>query len=155
MQWDCLMCPIGHPGTVEEQEWTKQTESVRKDVEGFFGIPKGRFRILKVPILFQKQEQIDNMFITCCILHNIIHGCDGRDEWENDVDWLGVDGRLDLTVNGGQDADIEGGDNGAVANNADAETERGFLARRNALVTHYRFAKAAREIQWLRSETAP
>lgn len=33
-------------------------ESVRKDVECFFGILKGRFRILKMPIPFHKKEEV-------------------------------------------------------------------------------------------------
>jgi hypothetical protein len=35
-----------------------QLESVRKDVECFFGILKRRFRILKMPIQFHKQEEV-------------------------------------------------------------------------------------------------
>ncbi|CAN0006671.1 unnamed protein product, partial [Sphacelaria rigidula] len=38
------------PGTVMESRWSKALESVRKDVECFFGILKGRFRILKLGV---------------------------------------------------------------------------------------------------------
>jgi hypothetical protein len=34
---------------------------MRKDIEDTFGILKGRFRILKLPIIFHKKEQIDNV----------------------------------------------------------------------------------------------
>jgi hypothetical protein len=76
-----------------EALWSCQIESARKDVERSFGILKGRFRCLKLPILFHKQKNIDNMFFTCVILHNMILEFDGRDKlWEEDVDWNGVDG---------------------------------------------------------------
>ncbi|CAM9511864.1 unnamed protein product, partial [Sphacelaria rigidula] len=49
--------------------WSEALESVRKDVECFFGILKRRFRTLKLGIIFQDEDDIDNMFFTCCILH--------------------------------------------------------------------------------------
>ncbi|CAN0416889.1 unnamed protein product, partial [Ascophyllum nodosum] len=55
-----------------EMQFSKHLESVRKDVECFFGILRGRFRILKLPILFRSRERIDNAFFTCCILHNML-----------------------------------------------------------------------------------
>ncbi|CAM9418251.1 unnamed protein product, partial [Discosporangium mesarthrocarpum] len=45
-QWRCLMCPLKSARTVTELKWSKRLESVRKDVECFFGRLKGRFRIL-------------------------------------------------------------------------------------------------------------
>ena len=66
---------------------------MRKDVECTFGILKGRFRALKLPIYFQTAEAIDNMFFTCCILHNMILAHDGLDRrWEGSVNWLEEDG---------------------------------------------------------------
>lgn len=52
-----------------ESRWSKALESVRKDVECFFGILKRRFRTLKLGIIFQDEDDINNMFFTCCILH--------------------------------------------------------------------------------------
>jgi hypothetical protein len=60
---------------------------VRKDVECTFGILKGRFRILKNGILLQTQQQIDNVFHTCCMLHNILLTVDGLDDWESNINW--------------------------------------------------------------------
>ena len=74
-----------------------QMESTRKDVERTFGILKGRFRCLKLPILFQKMDSITYMMWTCIILHNMIMTHDGRDNlWESDVQWNGVDGEHDI-----------------------------------------------------------
>ena len=62
--------------------------SVRKDVECFFGILKERFRFLKRPVTLQKKEDIDNAFVTACLLHNMILNQDGLDTlWESEVNW--------------------------------------------------------------------
>lgn len=59
-------------------------ESVRKDVECTFGSLKARFRILRNPIEYHDQSCIDNVFFTCCIIHNILLTIDGLDSrWEN------------------------------------------------------------------------
>ncbi|CAN0110321.1 unnamed protein product, partial [Pylaiella littoralis] len=76
----CGSVSRGFAGTDIEIRWSKALESVRKDVECFFGILKGRFRILKLGILFQSLEDINNMFFTCCTLHNMLHAFDGLDE---------------------------------------------------------------------------
>ncbi|CAN0043663.1 unnamed protein product, partial [Pylaiella littoralis] len=79
-KWAILIPPTKWPTTDMETRWSRALESVRKDVECFFGILKGRFRILKLGILFQNLEDIDNMFFTCCVLHNMLHAFDGLDE---------------------------------------------------------------------------
>ncbi len=62
-------------------------ESVRKDVECCFGSIKQRFRILKNPIEYHTKDSIDNVFFTCCILHNMLLQFDGLDRrWEVDHD---------------------------------------------------------------------
>ena len=71
------MEPTKYPLNADDTEFSKHLESVRKDVECFFGILKGRFRILKLPILFRSRERIDNAFFTCCILHNMLHALMG------------------------------------------------------------------------------
>jgi hypothetical protein len=48
---------------------------------------QGRFRILKLPIELHKKEDVDNVFFTCCAIHNHLHIFDGRDAWEAGVDW--------------------------------------------------------------------
>lgn len=56
-------------------------------------LKKGRFRCLKLPIYYQDKKSIDNMFFTCCILHNMLLTNDGYDKkWEDDVNWAGQDG---------------------------------------------------------------
>ena len=45
---------------------------MRKDVEDVFGILKKRFRLLCNAIELHSKDQIDNVFFTSCILHNIL-----------------------------------------------------------------------------------
>ena len=65
-----------------ELKWSKNLESVRKDVECTFGILKKRFLFLKNPIQHHFPEKIENAFVTCCALHNWLHDWDGWDDWE-------------------------------------------------------------------------
>lgn len=55
-----------------EMTWSGYIESTRKDIERVFGIMKKRFRCLKNVILLKRQADINNMFVTCCILHNML-----------------------------------------------------------------------------------
>lgn len=70
-------------------------ESVRKDVECFFGILKQRFRWLWGYNFSQSHETITMAFKCACILHNIILEYDRASHeemrrWEN-VDWSAID----------------------------------------------------------------
>lgn len=65
---------------------------MRKDVECFFGVLKGRFKVLKLRVGYHSHECIDNIFFTCCILHNMLHTFDGMDVFEENVDWAGSAG---------------------------------------------------------------
>jgi hypothetical protein len=151
MQWRCLICPFKAPGNAAQLQWSKGIESVRKDVECFFGILKGRWRILKLPLQYREHLNIDSMFFTCCILHNIIHAYDGRNQWEREVDWAGVDGRLNVSF-AAADADFTAvGGAGAVAGEDEEEVEQSFFALRSDLVDHYDYAQQMAEITWLRS----
>ena len=98
--WRVLQCPLKHTADVDKARWSKQLESVRKDSECVFGILKGRFRILKIPLLFHKIHQIDNIFYTCCVLHNMLLINDGMDipAWEEGVDWAHLDGLLGVAA---------------------------------------------------------
>lgn len=61
-------------------------ESMRKDVECTFGILKGRWRILKTGIRLFGVKAADEVFLTCCALHNWLLEIDGLDdEWQAGV----------------------------------------------------------------------
>ena len=63
--------------------WTSFMESERKHIECAFGILKSRFRILRLPIRIHNVFEIDDMFVTCCILHNMCIDFDGWDDGWN------------------------------------------------------------------------
>ncbi len=49
---------------------------------------KNRFRFFKNPVTLQEQSDVDNAFVTACIVHNMILKFDGLDRlWEADVNW--------------------------------------------------------------------
>lgn len=89
------MAPTKLPDGPGDIIFSKTLESVRKDVECFFGILKGRFRILKLRLGYHSRDDIDNIFFTCCILHNMLHSFDGMDVFEDNVDWSGSAGDHD------------------------------------------------------------
>lgn len=65
--------------------WSERLESVRKDVECFFGRLKIRYRIIRNSIQLHKRHQIDQVMIICCILHNMMLHESGLDiQWQND-----------------------------------------------------------------------
>ena len=77
-RWPCFAFPIksGQPGSAS-MKWSGMLESVRKDIECVFGILKKRFVILKAFNRMAKVQNIDDVFVTCCILHNILLEADG------------------------------------------------------------------------------
>jgi hypothetical protein len=91
-EWVYLMPPYKHqlPGTALEK-WSKNVESVRKDVECVFGILKTRFLFLKHPIRLHDPVQIQRAFTTCCVLHNILLEYDMYDDWNEDASRIDVE----------------------------------------------------------------
>ena len=47
-------------------------ESLRKDVECAFGILKKRFRCIKLPFQWKDMRDCEHVFVTCCMLHNML-----------------------------------------------------------------------------------
>ncbi len=91
-QWACLMSPFPRTGNEDDARWSEWLESVRKGVECFLGILKGRFRWLRNPTYLHHQKQIDNVVFLCGILHNMLLQYDGLDafsfdSWEEERDY--------------------------------------------------------------------
>ncbi|CAB1115914.1 unnamed protein product [Ectocarpus sp. CCAP 1310/34] len=137
------------PLMLNDLAFSKRLESVRKDVECFFGIVKGRFRILKLSIPYHKQEDIDNVFFTCCILHNMLHSYDNKSEMEEEPNWAGNAGlhnawehnpSLDLSSVGAK---------GSSASTEDVEVESGFNTRRKQLIASFVYRKSKNDMAWL------
>ena len=97
-----FMSGFGVSSNPVKYKFTDWVASVRKDVECFFAILKNRFRFFKNPITLQSQKDIDNAFITACIIHNMILREDGLNVlWESSVNWHTLD------PNGAEDTDTE------------------------------------------------
>lgn len=87
-KWRIMQCPIKFCINDRELRWTSRLESVRKDVEYFFGRLKARFRILQSNILFHQQHKVDNVFVASSILHNMNLVHDGLDvAWKDPANW--------------------------------------------------------------------
>ncbi|CAM9769949.1 unnamed protein product, partial [Choristocarpus tenellus] len=72
-KWRCTICLLRASVTQAQARWSKRVESVRKDIECFFGRVKGGFSILELPLLYSERKNIDNIFFTCYILQNMLH----------------------------------------------------------------------------------
>jgi len=87
-KWRCLQCPMKIAHDYDElyyRKWSEMCESLRKDVECTFGILKVRFEILSGGIRLQNASVIDDIFQTCCALHNQLLQWDDLDDWKGGV----------------------------------------------------------------------
>ena len=89
----CFIDPDKNRINKQSVLWSEWLESVRKDVECFFGVLKIRFRFFRNGIGYHTREDIEAAFKTACTLHNMILLFDGLHTfrgWEN-VDWTELD----------------------------------------------------------------
>jgi hypothetical protein len=92
LAWSTTVPPHKCSQDRRAKRWSEWIESMRKDVECTFGILKGRWRILKTGIRLHGTKPADQIFKTCCALHNWLLEIDGLDdEWERGVpsEWEG------------------------------------------------------------------
>ena len=86
LRWPTTIPPIKNSCNHSEHRFSQWLESLRKDVECTFGILKGRWRILKTGIRCHNTEVSDNIWMTCCALHNLLLDVDGLShKWEDDI----------------------------------------------------------------------
>lgn len=146
--------------------WTSFMESERKHVECAFGILKARFRILKLPIRMHNFKVIHDMFVTCCILHNMCLDVDGGDdEWnlgsvnlKGDFE-EGVDGHfsedenhpfywsdsLYYDLNPTTDYTCTGS---LYSTLGSKQESKDFIIKRNKLAQHWFYMYRQRKIRW-------
>jgi hypothetical protein len=77
LHWSCLICPTNGLVNKDVAKMGGVFTAARKDIECTFGVMKQRFKWLKTWNSLSKKEDIDNVFFTCCILHNILLQHDG------------------------------------------------------------------------------
>jgi hypothetical protein len=76
--------PMKNSVDLRQIRWSQWLESMRKDVECTFGILKGRWRVLKAGIRVHGVEKADNIWLTCCALHNWLLEHDGLNKkWDS------------------------------------------------------------------------
>jgi hypothetical protein len=90
----CFIEPEKHRLTKDAVTFSEWLESVRKDVECFFGILKIRWRLFMNPIHYHSKITIEHAFKTACCLHNMILIFDEtiaklNTDWEN-VRWENI-----------------------------------------------------------------
>ena len=99
LDWSCTVPPYSMTSCREEIRWSNWMESMRKDVECTFGILKGHWRILKSGVRIWDVLKADDVWLTCCAMHNWLLDIDGfSGEWNDGVpisDWSGALGDLD------------------------------------------------------------
>jgi Plant transposon protein len=82
LEWSVTIPPKKDPSTFGELKFSEMLESMRKDVECTFGILKGRWRYLKTGMRIHDIEGMDNIWCTCCALHNMLLDVDGlANDW--------------------------------------------------------------------------
>ena len=86
LTWSSTVPPLKNSMNRGEIRFSQWLESLRKDVECTFGILKGRWRVLKTGIRMHNTEVADNIWLTCCALHNMLLDVDGLSKgWKNGV----------------------------------------------------------------------
>jgi Plant transposon protein len=77
LRWPCLICPVNDALDKDLAKMGGVLTAARKDIECTFGSLKQRFKWLKTWNNLSQKEDIDHVFVTCCILHNILLEQDG------------------------------------------------------------------------------
>jgi hypothetical protein len=91
-KWATMICPYGATSVRAERLWSEMLESVHKDVECVFGIMKSRFRILRHGMRIHYFHEIDAVWFTCCIMHNMMLEHDGyTDALNTEEAWESLD----------------------------------------------------------------
>jgi hypothetical protein len=147
--------------TRHEADWSEMNESLRKDIEDCFGILKTIFSPLKYGLRCHDENQLDDIFKTCCAIYNQRKALDGSDQpWEMEiVDEAEIDGdanqdepavfrRNRLLIGGHNDDDNNVAQ--VVYDEEENESEVSYTQRRSKLITHFKHALSKNEVVWPR-----
>ena len=82
LDWSCTVPPVKDATTYQTIRFSEWLESMRKDVECTFGILKQRFSILRHGVRLSHIKNVDEIWLTCCALHNKLLIMDGlHEDW--------------------------------------------------------------------------
>ena len=141
--WRCLQYPNRTKSNTDillHHDWSCRLESIRKDVECFFGILKRRWKLLQYGIRTDTIKSADNLLFTCCALHNIILDWDAVHETREDI-------HDDEIENVGEEVMIEMDDVVPVARD---NPKQDHIDLEMKLVSHFTFLKKQGILEWLR-----
>ena len=144
----------------DELKWTKHIESVRKDIECIFGILKCRFRCLLNPIFIHNEYYVDALFITCCVLNNMIlqYKLSSYDENVNEIlndvsiEDEGKNSNVDLYTN--TEVLSQNNSHLLIENNIHnnstptyhiSNNRMQYLEHQRAFINHYRYSRSQNE----------
>ena len=80
LDWSCTIPPVKNATSYQTIRFSEWLESMRKDVECTFGILKQRFSILRHGVRLGSIKNVDQIWLTCCALHNKLLLIDGMNE---------------------------------------------------------------------------
>ena len=95
LRWKCLQCGLRTSSDDDYIDWRRRIESVRKDIECYFGRLKQRFKILRIPNLMKTKKIIDDMMFTIVAIQNMLLDYSTTAQlhtsWTVQLDWQKVD----------------------------------------------------------------
>jgi hypothetical protein len=71
-KWAAFVKTISHPMDQKTQHFASRQESERKDIERAFGVLQSRFAVIRGPAYGWDRRQLNDIMVTCIILHNMI-----------------------------------------------------------------------------------
>lgn len=89
-EWSIFVGPNSAPLNDRELHMTKRQESVRKDIERFFGCLQGRFKILRQERFEWSDAELILITNTCVILHNMLVKMTMEGQLADEMDESGV-----------------------------------------------------------------
>jgi len=164
-KWGTSMEPSKHSRTRAEMCWSEMCESLRKDVECFFGVLKQMFAILKYGCRFQDQSVMDHVFLTCVAIYNQRFMQSSSDEpWEELVSLHSLDADTDEADSDAAVFNRIRDINGVVPESGiglpdgmafedeedDTETDLDHDARKKMLIEHFNYLLSQDRILWPR-----
>jgi Plant transposon protein len=167
LKWPTMMAPSKGRADDPDWDWSEMLESLRKDIECLFGQMKQEFAILKYGSRFNSLELMDDIFLTCCAIHNqrkIISGADlpwscteiTIDDDESDLSqsqaaiWrrLREQRRLNTLLADNGSGGLGAGEHSLLNEDSSAETVLSYNAIKQRLITHFNVANNKGEVFW-------
>ena len=160
-----MMAPSKRAADVQDYNWSEMLESLRKDIECLFGMMKQEFAILKYGRRFNSLEVMDEIFLTCCAIHNqrrVIAGTDmpwtseERHDDEGNLSqkpaavWrrLSEQNRLETFLVDNESGGLGMGDYRVLQDEEPAEPILTYDAVKQRLITHFDVANKKKEVFW-------